>query len=230
MNIAVWDSEKAEKIWTNQFEQYIEGHFLTNPEMNAFLEVSVTREKDWCENEGIEGKQQKIVNSLSKNHKIKINDAVEKIPYEVTGNIRWSDGKMKNVEIKADDSGYQDVKIEEDTSLIEEEKRCKEFSLESNILEMWKEADPSKKMKKLTQLITDLKNLYPTLLKDVTIPDDPNQFIDVYSEVLKKKHQKDIFIKTFRTLQSEQRSSLIEQIKSRNESQKKTTLNQFYKQ
>ena len=127
LNIAVWDSEKAEKIWTNQFEQYIEGHFLTNPEMNAFLEVSVTREKDWCENEGIEGKQQKIVNSLSKNHKIKINDAVEKIPYEVTGNIRWSDGKMKNVEIKADDSGYQDVKIEEDTSLIEEEKDVKNF-------------------------------------------------------------------------------------------------------
>lgn len=124
MNVVAWYENRAEKIWSREFEDVIDGAFLFDKASKAKITVTAKKESKWSASEEgknvIKEEDKKIYvdNTTGKYHisklkKIQIDDAMENIPYSVVGKavIYAKDGREIeiNVEISRDDIGYSIV-------------------------------------------------------------------------------------------------------------------------
>lgn len=115
MNVVAWDKEKAEKMWTQNFEDPLETEFMLEPEVNsAIVDIRVIKE-----DEILPPYTQPFLNPsnyaqsyLMKQTEAKrweINRVAERIPMEVEGRYDINTGKRGGIHIDKGSVGYDRV-------------------------------------------------------------------------------------------------------------------------
>lgn len=122
MNVAVWDKNKAEKKWSEQFEDPLEAHFLIDPSIKfALLNISMVKEDEILPLKEIDfsdfgNKTQAYLSQKVEKIRWDINNAVETIPICAHGDFLMKKGSEEapreirgSVDVDKEDTGYKAV-------------------------------------------------------------------------------------------------------------------------